>query len=89
MDWEAGEITAATLRALPEVVSGVTTKGSGGGERCQVLSRTRLVVRRQEADGESWVEEVDSVHEGGVLWHSLSVGPMRAGAVVRLSSAGP
>ena len=87
VEWEAGVITAATLRAVSDLISGVTTKERGGSEECRVLSRTRLAVMRGETGGgDAQVEEMDGVYEGGVFWHSLSLGTLLAGETVRLSS---
>lgn len=84
VDWEAGEITAAKLRAVPRTVSSVTTKDRRGGEQCRVLSRTQLALVKGESASETELEELDGFYEGGILWHSLRLGPLMADEVVQL-----
>lgn len=84
VDWEAGEITAVKLRAVPGTISSVTTNDRRGGEQCRVLSRTQLALVKGESGREMGLDDLDGFYEGGIFWYSLLLGPLMADEVVQL-----
>lgn len=86
VDWEAGEITAVKLRAVPRTVSSVMTNDRSGGEQCRVLSRNQLALVRGESAREMELEDLGGFYEGGILWYSLRLGPLMADEVVQLTN---
>lgn len=89
MAWEAGEVTAASLRLV------ASDGGNGGGGRmaqCRVLSRTPLLIHKGGGEGVGWNlpgdEHNDGVYEGGLFWYSVHVEALRVGEEARLLPVG-
>ncbi|CAM9544162.1 unnamed protein product, partial [Laminaria digitata] len=88
VEWDAGRVTEATVR----LVAGFSEEGRGDVPRCRVISRSQLFVDGAGGGKEGEILRrkavVDTVYEGGVLWHSIGMEALQSGEEVRLVAAG-
>lgn len=85
VEWEAGKVREATIR----LVAGFSNEDRGAVPRCRVISRSQLFVDEAGVNGGSPRRKtvVDTVYEGGVLWHSVGVEALQPGEEVRFVAA--
>ena len=87
VEWEAGKIREATIR----LVAGFSNEDGGAVPRCRVISRSQLfAVEREILGGSGFLRRkivVDTIYEGGVLWHFVGVEALQPGEEVRFVAA--
>ena len=86
VEWEAGKVKEATIR----LVAGSSSEDRSGVPLCRVISRSQLFVDGGGVNDGALRRKivVDTVYEGGVLWHSVGVGALQPGEEVRFVGAG-
>lgn len=86
VEWGAGKIRKATIR----LVAGFSNEDRGAVPRCRVISRSQLFVVGSEVHGGSLRRKtvVNTIYEGGVLWHYVGVEALQPGEEIRFIAAG-